>query len=214
LFPSLLCPEDIVRLLPRDVQFYELFVEVANHSVEAAGELKKLFHEPPDRRRPHVDAIKRLEHRADEITHEVANRIDQTFVTPIDREDIHALASALDDVMDAIDSIARRTEIYRLGTPPAGVLEMVDLITSVTEVLAKGVQSLRKGKVMPYCTEAKKLEEEGDAVYHRSLGDLFDREKDPIEVIKWKEVYDALEFTLDEADDVANLLESITLKNG
>lgn len=203
-----------MRLLPREHQFYSLFVDVATANVAAAEELRKLFEAPPERRKIHIETIKRLEHQADDITHEIANRIDKTFITPLDREDIHRLAAALDDLMDAMDSTARRAEIYRVGTPHEDVLLLVALIGKVAAALAEGVSRMRKGGVLPFCVEAKRIEEEGDAIYHTALGRLFEHEKDPIELIKWKGIYDALEFTLDQADDVANTLESITLKNG
>src|SRR6266849_1481165 len=169
-----------VRLLPREEEFFDLFVEVATRNKVAAQHLRDLFDAPPERRIAHVDAIKRLEHEADQVTHEVVNRLDRTFITPLDREDIHQLASNLDDVMDAIDGTARRSQIFHLGSAPQGV---------------------------------KKLEEEGDAIYQQALGLLFETERDPLEVIKWKEIYDTLERTLDESEDVANVLESITLKH-
>ena len=104
-----------MRLLPREEQFFDLFSEVATRNKEAVEHLRKLFEAAPDRRTPHVEAIKRLEHEADQVTHEVVNRLDRTFITPLDREDIHQLASDLDDVMDAMDGTARRTQIFRLG---------------------------------------------------------------------------------------------------
>src|SRR5439155_17967 len=106
-----------VRLLPREEEFFDLFVEVATRSTLAAQHLRELFDAPPDRRIAHVEAIKRLEHEADQVTHEVVNRLDRTFITPLDREDIHQLASDLDDVMDAIDGTARRSQIFHLVRP-------------------------------------------------------------------------------------------------
>ncbi len=203
-----------MRLLPREEEFFDLFVEVANRNVEAARYLRELFDAAPERRNPHVEAIKRLEHEADQVTHEVVNRLDRTFITPLDREDIHQLASDLDDVMDAIDGTARRAQIFRLGVAPAGVKQLTQVVERMTKVLAEGVGRLKQGDdVMRFCVEAKKLEEEGDALYHDALGQLFERERDALEVIKWKEIYDNLEQTLDEAEDVANVLESITLKH-
>jgi len=203
-----------VRLLPREEEFFDLFVEVANRNVEAARYLRELFDAAPERRNPHVEAIKRLEHEADQVTHEVVNRLDRTFITPLDREDIHQLASDLDDVMDAIDGTARRAQIFRLGVAPAGVKQLTQVVERMTKVLAEGVGRLKQGDdVMRFCVEAKKLEEEGDALYHDALGQLFERERDALEVIKWKEIYDNLEQTLDQAEDVANVLESITLKH-
>jgi len=203
-----------VRLLPRDEEFFDLFVAVATRNKEAAQHLRDLFAEPPERRTPHVEAIKRLEHEADQVTHEVVNRLDRTFITPLDREDIHQLASDLDDVMDAIDGTARRAQIFRLGLAPPGVKQLAEVIQRMVAVLAEGVSRLKKGDdVMRFCVEAKQLEEEGDAIYHEALGQLFEKERDALEVIKWKEIYDNLEQTLDQGEDVANVLESITLKH-
>ena len=203
-----------MRLLPRDEEFFDLFVAVATRNKEAAQHLRDLFAEPPERRTPHVEAIKRLEHEADQVTHEVVNRLDRTFITPLDREDIHQLASDLDDVMDAIDGTARRAQIFRLGLAPPGVKQLAEVIQRMVAVLAEGVSRLKKGDdVMRFCVEAKQLEEEGDAIYHEALGQLFEKERDALEIIKWKEIYDNLEQTLDQGEDVANVLESITLKH-
>jgi len=203
-----------VRLLPRQEEFFDLFVEVATRNTEAAKRLRELFEAPPERRTPIVQAIKQLEHEADQVTHEVVNRLDRTFITPLDREDIHQLASDLDDVMDAMDGTARRAQIFHLGIAPPGVKQLVEVIERMVAVLAEGVGRLKKGDdVMKFCVEAKRLEEEGDAIYHEALGLLFEKERDALEVMKWKEIYDKLEMTLDQAEDVANVLESITIKH-
>ena len=203
-----------MRLLPREEEFFDLFTEVANRNKEAAGYLRKLFETSADRRTPHIEALKRLEHEADQVTHEVVNRLDRTFITPLDREDIHQLASDLDDVMDAMDGTARRAQIFRLGAAPQGVLRLVEVLQRMMDVLLEAVSRLKKGDdVMKYCVEAKQLEEEGDAIYHEALGQLFAKEQDAIELIKWKEIYDNLEGTLDQAEDVANVVESITVKH-
>lgn len=204
-----------MRLLPREEEFFDLFAGVAQRNKEAAHLLRQLFDAPPERRAASVEAIKRLEHEADQITHEVVNRLDRTFITPLDREDIHQLASDLDDVMDVMDGVARRSQIFHVGVSPDGVKQLAEVIERMVGVLAEGVACLKKGDdVMKYCVEAKKLEEEGDAIYHQSLGKMFEAEQNAIELIKWKEIYDNLERTLDEAEDVANVLESITLKHG
>jgi hypothetical protein len=201
-------------LLPREEEFFNLFVAVAERNKEAAHHLRELFNAPPERRTPHVEAIKRLEHEADQVTHEVVNRLDRTFITPLDREDIHQLASDLDDVMDAMDGTARRSEMFRLGPAPEGVKQLVEVIERMVAVVADAVGRLKKGDdVMRFCIEAKRLEEEGDAIYHDALGHMFDTERDALEVIKWKEIYDMLERTLDQSEDVANDLESITIKH-
>jgi hypothetical protein len=203
-----------VRLLPREEEFFDLFTEVATRNKEAAQLLRELFEAPPERRTPLVEAIKRLEHEADQVTHEVVNRLDRTFITPLDREDIYQLASDLDDVMDAMDGCARRAQIFRLGSSPPGVRQLVEVIQRMVSVLAEAVGRLKKGDdVMRFCVEAKRLEEEGDAIYHEALGQMFEKERDAIEIIKWKEIYDNLERTLDQAEDVANVVESITIKH-
>ncbi len=203
-----------MRLLPRNEEFFDLFTDVATRNKEAAQHLRDLFEAAPDRRTPIVEAIKRLEHEADQVTHEVVSRLDRTFITPLDREDIHQLASDLDDVMDAMDGTARRAQIFRLGVAPQGVRRLAEVIQRMVGVLAEAVGRLKKGDdVMRFCVEAKQLEEEGDAIYHEALGQMFEKERDAIEIIKWKEIYDNLENTLDQAEDVANVVESITIKH-
>ncbi|HET9707775.1 MAG TPA: DUF47 family protein [Gemmatimonadales bacterium] len=203
-----------LRLLPREEEFFDLFVEVAKRNHEAAGKLRELFEAPPERRTPIVEAIKRLEHECDQVTHEVVNRLDRTFITPLDREDIHQLASDLDDVIDTIDGTARRAQIFHLGMAPQGVRQLAEVIGRMTNTLGEAVGRLRKGDdVIKYCVEAKRLEEEGDVIYHEALGLLFEKETNAIELVKWKEIYDNLERTLDEAEDVANVVESIALKH-
>ena len=200
--------------MPREEEFFDLFAEVASRSHEAAGHLLELFTGEPERVKYCADAIKRLEHEADQVTHEVVNRLDRTFITPIDREDIHLLASDLDDVIDRIDAIARRAHVLKLGEVPAGVKELCEIIQRITAEVLEGVKHLRKNKdVLHHCIEAKRLEEEGDAVFLESLGRLFDEETDPIRLIKWKEILDSLEQTIDEAEDVANDIESISIKH-
>src|SRR5512135_2766787 len=204
-----------IHFLPREEEFFDLFVQVAKRTNEAAGRLRELFNAPAERRTPILEAIKRLEHECDQVTHEVVNRLDRTFITPLDREDIHQLIADLDDVMDVIDGTARRAQIFRLGTAPQGIKLLAEMIAKITAVNEQAVSRLKKGDdVMKYCVEAKSLEEEGDAIYHEALGQLFEKEKDAIELVKWKEIYDNLERTLDEAEDVANVVESIALKHG
>jgi uncharacterized protein len=205
-----------VRLLPRDERFFDLFTSVATLTAEAAQALVELFKVPLEKRAFIVETIKRLEHEADGITHELVTRLDRSFITPLDREDIHMLASRLDNVIDQIDGSARRTEIFRAEEAPHGAVVLADVIARATQELLNGVKVLEKGKtpvVIKACVAVKKLEEEGDFAYSEWLGRLFDEEKDPIRLIKWKEIYDTLEKTLDQAEDVANVLESIAIKH-
>jgi uncharacterized protein len=206
-----------VRLLPRDEKFFDLFSAVAAFTVEAATLLQDLLRADTPRRTSIVDQIKRLEHQADQVTHEVVTRLDRVFITPLDREDIHMLASRLDDVIDLIDGTARRLQIFRAGKSPEGAVLIADVIGRAAGQLQVGVRSLEKNKsgtVLEACVQVKRLEEEGDSLYHEWLGRLFEGEPDPLNVIKWKEIYDNLERTLDDIEDAANVLESISIKHG
>ena len=193
-----------MRLLPRDEKFFELFIAVASFTVEAASLLQELLRAEAPRRTAIVDQIKRLEHQADEVTHEVVTRLDRVFITPLDREDIHLLASRLDDVIDLIDGTARRLQMFRAGRAPEGAVLIADVIGRAVAQLQVAVRSLEKnraGTVLEACVQVKRLEEEGDSLYHEWLGRLFEGEPDPLNVIKWKEIYDNLEKTLDDIED-------------
>ncbi|HET7602909.1 MAG TPA: DUF47 family protein [Gemmatimonadales bacterium] len=205
-----------MRLLPRDEKFFDLFRTVAQLNVDAARLLQDLIAAEPARRRPIVDAIKRKEHEADEVTHDVVGRLDRTFITPLDREDIHMLASRLDDVMDLMDGTARRIQMFHAGHAPSGAGLMADVIRRACEQLLTAVSSLEKdrnGAVLEACKQVKVLEEEGDSLYHEWVGQLFEGSPDALQVIKWKGIYDNLERTLDQAEDVSNVLESIFIKH-
>lgn len=205
-----------MRLLPRDDNFFELFKAVAERSVEAAGVMEDLLKAAPDRRTFMVETIKRLEHECDTITHEVITRLDRSFITPLDREDIHELASKLDDVIDLIDGTARRAQIFHLGEAPEGSILIAQVLKRACQELSLAVGSLKKNqeKVLPACIAVKRLEEEGDSLYHEWLGKAFEGNPDPMLVIKWKELYDNLEKSLDMAEDAANVVESIAIKHG
>ena len=205
-----------MRLLPRDEKFFELFTGVAELNVEAARLLQSLVTAPPPQRRPIVDSIKRLEHQADEITRQVVGRLDRTFITPLDREDIHMLASRLDNVMDLMDGTARRIQMFHAGESPAGTVMLADVIIRANQQILTAVQNLekdRKGVVLTACKAVKHLEEEGDSLYHEWIGKLFEGQPDALMVIKWMEIYEHLERTLDQAEDVANVVESIFIKH-
>lgn len=207
-----------MRLLPRDERFFDMFTAVATLNLEAARQLKALLEADEDHRGHLAETIKRVEHQADDLTHEVVTRLDRSFITPLDREDIHELASHLDTVVDLIDGIARRVIMFRAGPPaPHGAILLAGVIVRATEQLLAAVKVLENGKapvVIQACLEIKKLEEEGDSIYQEWLGRLFEERTDPITLIKWKEVYDNLERCLDHAEDVANVLESIAIKHG
>jgi uncharacterized protein len=205
-----------MRLLPRDEKFFDLFSAVASVGVESARLQLDLLKADGLHRGPIVDAIKRLEHEADEITHEVVTRLDRVFITPLDREDIHELASRLDDVMDLVDGTSRRLLIFHAGAAPEGAMLMAEVIARATVQLQVAVAALEKntgGTVLEACVQVKRLEEEGDSLYHEWVGRLFEGQPDALQVIKWKEIYDNLEKTLDYIEDAGNVLESISIKH-
>src|SRR5919106_2772317 len=206
-----------MRLLPRDEKFFDMFSAVAAIAVESAGRaLQELLRADASHRTAIVDQIKRLEHETDQITHEVVTRLDRVFITPLDQEDIHLLASRLDDVVDLIDGTARGLQMFRAGKAPEGAVLMADVIGRAVARLQVGVRALERngaGTVLEACVQARRLEEEGDSLYHEWLGRLFEGDPDPLNVIKWKEIYDNLEKTLDDIEDAANVLESISIKH-
>jgi predicted phosphate transport protein (TIGR00153 family) len=205
-----------MRLLPRDEKFFDLFSAVAAYTVEAAGLQQELLRAEARRRTAIVDQIKRLEHQADQVTHEVVTRLDRVFITPLDREDIHLLASRLDDVIDLIDGTARRLLMFRAGNAPEGAVLIADVIGKAVAELQAGVRALEKNKggtVLAACVQVKRMEEEGDSLYHEWIGKLFEGQPDALLVIKWMEIYEHLERTLDQAEDVANVVESIFIKH-
>jgi hypothetical protein len=202
-----------LRILPRDEKFYELFTELATKLTGSATLLCELFSNP-SQLDAKVSRIKELEHQADNLTHDIIDRIDRTFVTPFDREDIHQLASELDDVIDLIDGTARRATIFRIQKtrPAAGVL--ADVLARAATCVEEGVRDMKNAKhVYQISEKLKVLEEEGDAIYHDAMGVLFAEGGDALEVVKWKDLYDKIEDALDQCEDVGNVLQSIALKN-
>ena len=201
------------RLIPRDEQFFELFDQLCGHLATTARMLGDLFSDP-SRVLEHVKAIKDVEHKADLLTATVNQRIDKSFITPIDREDIHMLASRLDDVIDLLDGAARRFEMLHIRSvlPPAKQLSA--LLVRAADEIQTAVSKMRKpSSVNQHVVAIKQIEEEGDAVYHEAVGALFSGTPNPLEVIKWKEMYDTLEGAIDSCMGVAQVLQSISIKN-
>jgi predicted phosphate transport protein (TIGR00153 family) len=158
--------------------------------------------------------INDVEHRCDALTRDVLLRLHRTFVTPIDREDIHGLALALDDVADAIDDCAKLMELYRLDRVRPGVRDLARILAEQTSHVLKAMEALRdKAKISGSTAEIDRLEHEGDVTYQQSIVALFDHEKDPIQVIKWKELFGYLEAATDRCEDIANVLDGISVKH-
>ncbi len=202
------------RLLPKEEKYFDLFNRLASHITEAANKLKLLFDDFGNRLAI-ADQIKQIEHACDELTHEIVKRLNQTFITPIDREDIHALASGMDDIVDAIDYTARRIILYRVDKPTEHLIKMTDVLVRLTDSLEDAVKSLENDgdRVLQDCVVIHTLENEGDTYHHQAVENLFSVETEPITIIKLKEIYEKMERTIDKCEDVANVLESIVLKN-
>jgi predicted phosphate transport protein (TIGR00153 family) len=200
--------------LPRDGQFFDLFEQMTSEIRAAAVLLEGLLaSEPPDDSK--VDLIKDAEHRCDAITHDAIQRLHRTFVTPFDREDLYAMATSLDNVMDAIDHAAALVRLYQIRQVRPGARELAHIITSSADRVHVALQALATKKpVQPHAVEINRLENEGDRVYQEAVRQLFDVERDPIVIIKWKEVFEVLEQITDACEDVANAIESVVVKYG
>ena len=202
-----------MRLIPRDEGFFTLFGELARRMTNSTKLLSEMFVQP-ERLAEFAGQIKAIEHEADDLTREVIARLDRSFVTPMDREDIHLLAYRLDNVIDLVDGTARRVLVFRVTAIREPAHRLADVLNRAAIVLERAVADLRRRQaVVAAGDEVKKLEEEGDAIYAEAIGELFTPGADPLDVIKWMELYDMIESAIDEAEDVSNVLESISLKN-
>jgi uncharacterized protein len=204
-----------MRLIPRDTKFFDMFTEIASNLVEAAGALSELLHNYDYQRLPAtVQTIKEIEHHGDDMTHRLLIKLNQTFITPFDREDIHLLASSLDDVLDAINGASDRLLNYKITQPSPSAKILAGIILKQAEELKKAVSLLNKNHhLLEHCVEVNRLENEADQVSREAIGRLFDGGYDPITLIKLKELLEILEAASDRAEDAANVLESVVLKN-
>ena len=201
-------------LIPKDEKFFVMFKEMTVTIIEGAQLLKDMmdhFENPPLSQK----MIKDVEHKADQLTHDIIKKLNKSFVTPLDREDIYALSAALDDILDLIDASAQRIVMYNVENTTPEAKELAFLILKSCQTIDKAV-ALLGGKHEPiaeYCVEVNALENEADRVCREAISRLFDEEKDPIQLIKWKEIYETLERATDKCEDAANILESVVVKN-
>jgi uncharacterized protein len=202
------------RLIPREEKFYADFQALADELQRGAVHLEEMLAaaEPVWDK---AEEIKEIEHKCDFLTHDIISRLNRTFVTPIDREDIHELAKSLDDVMDAIDAVATMVRLYKLNPIRFGARELAVTITSSTRQIRLALDALeRKKGVTTHAVEINRLENEADRIHQEAVGRLFEDERDPIIVMKWKETLDFLEHATDRCEDVANVLEGVVVKHG
>jgi hypothetical protein len=206
-------PNVLTRLLPRERSFFTTFTEVTANIQEGAKALSALFHDYRDVP-ARTQAIKALEHKGDDLTHDIITRLNQTFVTPFDREDIHELTTKLDDVLDLVDAVATRLVIYSVSTVRPGAANLTDILVRATAELHAAVSKLEKqNRILDHCIAIAALEDEADGVVRTAIARLFEEEKNPVDLIKWKEILEVLETATDKCQDVANVLEAVVLKS-
>lgn len=204
-----------MRFFPKSIDFFEIFDKVAANISNAAGLFVSLV-ETFDNIAARANEIHELEQDGDVLTHDIMKNLNKTFITPIDREDIHALASTLDDVLDLIWAAADRLTVFKLTESTKEAIAMSKDLFVTTELVHKAIKKLKEknySHIQEYCIEINKLENRIDRKFRDALGNLFDEIKDPILIIKWKEIYEHLEDASDKCEDVANVLEAIVLKN-
>lgn len=204
-----------MRLIPREEKFFDMFEKAAQNVVKGTRALHDmLVHYEQTQEKSKV--ILEIEHEGDILTHEIIDALNKTFITPIDREDIHALASSLDDILDYAEGVADRFDLYRMGKPSEEALKLAQIIVDASEQIDKAIQGLRDLKhprrVLDRCIEINRLENDGDKLFRQALAKLFSRENNAMEAIKWKEIYENLELAIDRCEDVANVIESVVVK--
>lgn len=203
-----------MRLIPRDTKFFDLFADMARNLGDGARLLKQTLDDFKDVS-VRVQQLKDIEHRGDEMTHNVLTRLNQTFITPFDREDIYRLASSLDDVLDFVYAAGVRLIMYKITSAPQAASQLAEIIIKQCDQLTQAMVKLDKknDQLLENCVEINRLENEADQVAREAIALLFDKEKDPISLIKLKELYEVLETATDKAEDAANVLEGVVLKS-
>lgn len=203
-----------MRLLPREEKFYYLFLKQVEIISEAARLLLDGVGAGSSRLASAATEINVLEHKGDEVIHETFTRLNQTFITPLDPEDIHNISTALDNVLDGIEDTVHRMVSYRISPIPSNMVTLSEIVRACAKALKNAFQALEKGgSVMDHCIEINRLENEADLIGRSAVVELFENEKDPITLIKLKEVYDFFEATIDSCEDVADVLQNVVVKN-
>jgi uncharacterized protein len=203
-----------IRLVPQRREFFELFEQASSNAVDMARMLVELFGSFPENGAALIDQIKELERRGDELTHDVVTLINQTFVTPFDRDDIYRLASVVDDICDFVHASAGTLVSYGVTAIPKRARDQADVILRATIKLDEAMQRLEGFKdSRRQLIELRSLEDEGDQLLHESMAELFRTETDPLNVIRWKDIHEGLEEAIDACENAADVLEAILVKN-
>jgi predicted phosphate transport protein (TIGR00153 family) len=199
--------------IPREEKFFDLFVEDARNVLAGARLLEEMFRSYDQRERI-ASQLRDLERAGDALSHDIGQRLEKTFVTPFDREDIHQLITRLDDVLDFIEEVADTCILFKIEAPSPTVVEQTGIVVKQAEEIVRALEKLKGFKgVAAHWIEIHRLENEGDRVVRHAMAELFANGSDPIEVIKWKDLYALLEDTIDAGEDVANVIERIVVKH-
>jgi uncharacterized protein len=204
----------MVRLIPRDTRFFDMFADMATNLGDGARLLQRTLDDFQDIEE-RVRQLKEIEHRGDEMTHNILTKLNQTFITPFDREDIYRLASSLDDVLDFVYAAGVRLIMYKITAAPPAASKLAGIVVKQSDQLSAALGRLEKkhDHVLENCVEINRLENEADQIARSAIAVLFEQEKDPISLIKLKELYEVLETATDKAEDAANVLEGVVLKS-
>lgn len=208
----------MIRLIPREDSFFEMFEQQVKTVSRAAHNLEEMMNNFSKAKAEDLAfQIKATEHDGDEIVHQIMRKLNMTFVTPLDREDIHALTSALDDILDYIEAAADRMVMYEVNAPTESAVKLVQILAEASDLTVKAVSHLRDMKhpkdMRELCIAVNRLENQGDQVNREALAKLFRMHDQPMEALKWREIYDHIETAIDKCEDVADILESTLLKN-
>ena len=206
-----------MRFIPREEKFYDLFEELAD-KIEEGGKLFLDMLLNYDSFEPRLAKLKEIEHEADIITHRTYEKMHTTFLTPIDREDIYALVNKMDSILDMTEASAIRMSLYKIKAPKEELIQQAKLLNEATakvKMIVRGLRDMKNAKIiLDACVEINTLENAGDQILRAVMAKLFEHEKDPFELIKWKEIFERFEEAMDVCEDVSNIVEGIVLKNG
>jgi uncharacterized protein len=204
----------LFNFLPREEQYFALFSQMTSYIYDASRELVEMVNDREGEYEEHARRIKAIEHECDELTHTVSTRLNKSFITPFDREDIYMMSSALDDIVDLIDDSALTMVMYDVHESTIHARRLADVIQRMAVELHEIVKTLeRPNGIAPRLVELHRLENEGDDIYYKAIAELFHNANDPLLVIKWKDIYEKLEAAVDRCENVANIIESVIIKH-
>ena len=201
-------------LIPKEEQYFALFRQMTSHIYDAATGLAEMLADKQESFPEHLRKIKAIEHACDELTHSISKKLNTSFITPFDREDIYLLSGALDDIVDLIDDAARALVMYNVREATGYARQFGDVLQRMAVQLHEVVSTLeRPAGIAPRLVEIHRLENEGDDLYHEAIGELFSGTPEPLRVIRWKDIYDKLEGAVDRCEQAANIIESVIIKH-